>query len=209
VLAGIVVGVVAGHPVSWIAGAFSGMGAAAWGVIRESPPPHVENWQTGAEGERKTARALRGLDSSRWLVVHDVPCERGNYDHVLVGATGVFLLDTKYPQGQAHIRNNALWVRRLEDPEADAPCAWPRGSALGAAAGLSGELQRRTGERVWVEAVVVLWCPFDQGVFVDGPCTFVHGSKLRGWLEGQPDRLSDSRAGELSKAIGELATQHT
>ena len=116
------------------------------------------------------------------------------------------LLESRASEGRAYIRDEALWVRRLEDPDSDAPCGWPRGRVPGAAAGLSRELQQRAGGAVWVEPVVVLWCPFDEGVFFDSPCTFIHGSKLRQWLENRPERLSGPRVSQLATAVGELAT---
>src|SRR5437868_4847034 len=48
-------------------------------------------WMWGAIGERQTADALNGLDDS-WRCEHDIPRARGNWDHVLVGPPGVFLL---------------------------------------------------------------------------------------------------------------------
>jgi len=48
-----------------------------------------------AEGEKATAKALRGLVKSGWTLLNDVDWGRGNIDHVLVGPAGVFLLETK------------------------------------------------------------------------------------------------------------------
>jgi hypothetical protein len=38
------------------------LGAGVWIAVRGSPPAYIENWQQGAEGERKTEKALRRLD---------------------------------------------------------------------------------------------------------------------------------------------------
>ena len=51
-------------------------------------------WAWGAAGERDTAATLDALDET-WACIHDVPRERGNWDHILVGPPGVLLLDTK------------------------------------------------------------------------------------------------------------------
>jgi Nuclease-related domain len=68
-----------------------GVGATAWIWLRESPPGYIETWQTGAEGERKTEKALRRLETSGWTVVHDIDAGRGNYDHIAVSGAGVFV----------------------------------------------------------------------------------------------------------------------
>jgi len=185
------------HLLTWAAGVVFGLGLGAWIVLRESPPAYVENWRTGAEGERRTAPTLRRLDPSRWVIAHDIQTAHGNYDHVLAGNAGVFLLDTKYPQGDAYFRGDDLWLRRRDDPDAHAPYPWPRGSALAGAARLSEELRERTGQPVWVHAVVVLWCPFEQSIHEGGRCVVLHGTKLVDWLDSRPDVLDQPRLDAL------------
>ncbi len=50
-------------------------------------------------GERLTAEHLRPLQQDGYRVFHDVPAEAGkhgfNLDHVVVGTTGVFVVETK------------------------------------------------------------------------------------------------------------------
>ena len=64
-------------------------------------------WQAGADGEMETARRLRELteppswqfsDVGTWHVLHGVPVgERGSdIDHVLIGVSGVFTINTKH-----------------------------------------------------------------------------------------------------------------
>jgi Nuclease-related domain len=201
-LAGVLV---EGHVVAWMAGVVFGVGTGAWIAMRESPPAYVENWRTGAEGERKTARALRNLDCSHWLVTHDLQNGRRNYDHILVGAPGVILLETKYPRGAIEMRSGQAFLSRGLDPEADKPCPWLRSSALAGAASLHDELRRRTGHRLWVEAVVVLWCEFAEGVYEEEKCSFVHGTRLPEWLSGRRDVLDEQTVRELRTYIESLA----
>jgi hypothetical protein len=51
-------------------------------------------WSWGAAGERWTADELGRLNSD-WRVYHDLPDGTGNWDHVAVGPTGVFTIDSK------------------------------------------------------------------------------------------------------------------
>jgi hypothetical protein len=55
-------------------------------------------WWLGAEGERETAKEIEKLEAN-WHCEHDLEHERGNWDHVLVGPPGVFLLDSKSLSG--------------------------------------------------------------------------------------------------------------
>jgi hypothetical protein len=46
-------------------------------AILESPPAYIENWRTGSEGERRTARALAPLRRRGYILLHDVPASTG------------------------------------------------------------------------------------------------------------------------------------
>jgi hypothetical protein len=205
----IVVGLVGlaidGHLAAWSAGVAFGLGAGAFVVLRDLPPAYVETWQIGGAGERKTEQALKSLASPTWLVVHDVECARGNYDHIVVGRAGVFLLETKNLRGIVHMVDGEPHLRRRSDPEADRSCAWIRSSALAGAASLKEEIQRRTGRRLWVQAVVVLWSEFEEGLDEQERCVFVHGSSLNKWISAQPDTWDQTQADQLVAAVQAIA----
>jgi hypothetical protein len=199
--------IVAGHWAAWIAGMVFGVGAGAIIAVRESPPGYIENWQVGAEGERKTEKALQALERPPWLVVHDVEHPRGNYDHIVVGPAGVFLLDSKNLLGVVYMRDGQPYLRRRLDPDADARCGWVRSGALSGAAGLYKELRRRGCRPPWVHAVVVLWSDFEEGVHEDGSCVLVHGSRLCQWISERPATLDQATTDELVKGVQAIATQ--
>lgn len=204
IVVGVAGGVVAADGWAWAAGASFGLGVGAWMVLRESPPAYIENWQTGAEGEQKTARALRSLGNG-WLVVHDVDSGYGNYDHVLIGPAGVFLLDSKNPVADAHIRDGELWLRRRHDTDADWPERRPRRDAFAGAARLHDQLAGLAGACPWVNAVTVLWCPFPAGIHEADRYTIAHGTQLVAWLEALPVTLSSEAARTLADAARRLA----
>ena len=196
-----------GHAAAWIAGVVFGFGTGVLMTMRESPPSYIENRRIGAEGERKTEKVLKKLERSRWLVVHDVACARGNYDHIVVGPGGVFLADTKNLQGIVYMRDGEPHLRRRSDPEADKSCGWIRSGALAGAASLHGELQRRAGRAPWLQAVVVLWSEFDEGLHEDERCVFVHGSRLGEWIISRPDTLDQATKEELGTEIQAMAAE--
>lgn len=71
----------------------------------------AELWERGAEGERRTAEALAALPAHEWTVFHDVPWPgraRANIDHVAVGPTGVFVIDSKHWSGAVTVRDGVL-----------------------------------------------------------------------------------------------------
>ena len=117
-IAGVVVLIVERQLLSWFAGMIFGVLVGVWLLLRDSPPRYVEQWQDGAEGERKTAKALRSLERRGWTVVHDIQQRYGNYDHIAVGPNGVYLLDSKNLQGIVEIKNGMPHLNRRHDPEA-------------------------------------------------------------------------------------------
>ncbi|WP_433418814.1 nuclease-related domain-containing protein [Microtetraspora malaysiensis] len=66
----------------------------------------VRTWRRGALGERRTARRLRLLASLGYTVLHDrrLPHGRANVDHLVIGGTGVFVIDSKQWQGDRPAR---------------------------------------------------------------------------------------------------------
>ena len=52
-------------------------------------------YQLGFQGERYVAEELNLLIADGFQVFHDVPFEKFNIDHVLVGSRGVFVVETK------------------------------------------------------------------------------------------------------------------
>jgi len=205
IAAGLAVLFLDGHDLSWCAGAFAGVFVGAWIAFRETPPSYVENWHDGAEGERKTEKALEPLARSGWRIVHDVQARYGNYDHIAVGPAGVFLLETKNLGGIVELRDGVPHLRRRLDPEADTRLDRIRPRALAAAAHLKEDIERRTGHRTWVQAVVVFWSEFPDGLVDDGRCIFVHGPRLHALMQGRPNRLSQTHAEEIAAAIACIA----
>jgi hypothetical protein len=122
VIAGIVLGLV-GAPV-YRTLAFLGWSvaaSAAYWTIDElwSIPSGVRAWRAGADGEDRTARALAELEAEGYVVLHDrrKPGSNANIDHVIVGPTGVFVVETKSYSGPLTVDGNEVYVggRRRTD----------------------------------------------------------------------------------------------
>jgi hypothetical protein len=72
--------------------------------LRFRPSEQTRTWQRGAHGERHTARQLRRLHRDGYVVFHDlaVPDSPANVDHLVIGPTGVFVIDSKQWTGSVH-----------------------------------------------------------------------------------------------------------
>ncbi|HEX8085267.1 MAG TPA: nuclease-related domain-containing protein [Solirubrobacteraceae bacterium] len=189
---------------SWSLGLAAGGLVGIWVWLRDSPAPHIENWRTGRDAERRTARALAGLARDGWAIAHDVASARGNVDHVLVGPAGVFLVDTKQLGGVTTIRGDLVRVEPPDNPRATYEPPNLSRSVRRAAAALSRELERLANERVWVQPVVVFWNDFPAGAVDAERVVFLAGDRAASWLEQQPRRLTPASLEALKRAVAAL-----
>lgn len=91
----------------WVAVAAIAAMAAWWA----RPDPDPDRWRRGAEGETATAVVLARL-SRRWVVLHDlaVPGSLANIDHLVIGPTGVWVIDTKATRALLRVRRGGVWA---------------------------------------------------------------------------------------------------
>ncbi|MEH3067588.1 MAG: nuclease-related domain-containing protein [Aeromicrobium erythreum] len=71
----------------------------------------AEKWEKGAEGEARTAEVLATGLGPGWTVLHDVRWpgrQRANVDHVAVGPTGIFVIDSKNWSGRITLVDGVL-----------------------------------------------------------------------------------------------------
>ena len=173
-------------------------------LLADSPPHRIERWRQGAEGERATGKALRPLIRNGWAVVHDVQHRGGNFDHVLVGPAGVFLLETKNLRGNVAVKRGVLSVRWPEAPDDGYDNEHLARRARASAATLSGLLQGE-GIRIWVQPVVVLWGRFDQASIQSESVAWVAGKALTRVLRARPTALSAGDIGRVTAILGSAA----
>jgi hypothetical protein len=81
-------------------------------------------WERGADGERATAAQLDRLSPRRWTVWHDlrVPGSCANIDHLVVGRSGVWVIDSKTTR--AAVRAHWWGVRFGDRPLDTAAVRW-------------------------------------------------------------------------------------
>jgi Nuclease-related domain len=77
------------------------VGAVGW-RLRYRASGEASAWRKGARGERRTARRLRRLARRGYVAFHDLamPGSRANIDHLLLGPSGVFVIDSKQYTGR-------------------------------------------------------------------------------------------------------------
>ncbi|MGY1714072.1 NERD domain-containing protein [Geodermatophilus sp. SYSU D01106] len=186
----------------WFGGVVLGLGLALFVIAWKSPPQHIEKWGVGAEGGRRTARALRSLLRSGWHVVHDLAWPgAGNVDHVVVGPGGVFVFDSKAWSGVVSVDDAGATITPRDNPDAARTERGQRGRQARAGTAVARALASRSSVTVpQPEPVVVVWASFPQRVASAGGVTYVEGDHLADWLLSRPKRLHRDQVAQLAAA---------
>jgi hypothetical protein len=95
--------------------------------LRFRPSSQARAWQRGAAGERHTARLLDRLSRDGYQVFHDLamPGSCANVDHLVVGPSGVFVIDSKQWTGQVYQGADGLvWHNHYRLDRALATIRW-------------------------------------------------------------------------------------
>jgi hypothetical protein len=76
-------------------------------------PATTTAWARGAEGERMVGGRLDSLESAGVVSLHDrrIPGSKANIDHIAVGPSGVFVIDTKRYRGEVAMRPTGTFWR--------------------------------------------------------------------------------------------------
>lgn len=192
------------HPAVYVAFA-AGAALVMAAVLFDSPPAHIERWRQGAEGERRTARALRRLVRNGWTLINDVDTGHGNIDHILIGPPGVFMLESKNLHGDLSVRSGVLTVQWHEDPDDGYENARIARHARGCAAQARGMLGEH-GLAQWVQPVVVLWGTFAQRSISSDGVAWVQGHHLAKVLEARPAKLSAQEVARAANVAAALSS---
>ena len=105
----------------WVITATGGYGWGPWlflmmvgiGLLKTfTEPAHVVAWAIGAKGERVTEAALDRLPVG-FIQLHDrrIPGSRANIDHIVIGPTGVFVVESKRMRGKLRVRGDTVIIR--------------------------------------------------------------------------------------------------
>jgi hypothetical protein len=104
-----------------------GVAALAGWPLRFRPSEQARAWQRSAHGEQQTARLLNRLHQDGYVVLHDLamPDSPANVDHLVIGPSGLFVIDSKQWTGQVHQSPDGLvWHNHYRLDRALATIRW-------------------------------------------------------------------------------------
>lgn len=207
---GLLVLVIDGHGLSWLAGVIAGGAGGVWFALLRGRGGAaggdrvVQRTAAAARAERRTEAAVKPLESSGWCFLHDVRGRDARYDHIAVGPGGVILLQSIDPQGTVTISAGEPFVERRREPDAEPEVTRLRPRVLADATAFRDDVQRTAGRRLWVQTIVVFWSEFPAGCVADGRCFYIHGSRLADWMARRPHQLTPAEAEDVFAAVTRL-----
>jgi hypothetical protein len=76
-------------------------------------PQSTKAWAKGSEGERKLAAHLLRTVGDSAVMLHDrrIPGSRANIDHLVVAASGIWIIDAKSYKGKVEQRDVGKWLK--------------------------------------------------------------------------------------------------
>jgi hypothetical protein len=190
-------------------------GVTAWMFRRlDASEAQDKNDHLGARGERVVADALDDLKRDGYRVFHDVPPESetgglANFDHVVIGPAGVFVVETKTRSKSESKKDNKIVVtadgRLLVNGIEPDRCPLKQAKALRAA--MKAMLERETALRnIFVRGVVIFpeWTIEDRAYRnAGGDIWTLHHRAFNKWLRNGREavRLSESDIALLASRI--------
>ena len=114
--------------------------------------PRLRRLRLGERGERSVGEILDLIRAKGFVAVHDLPGDGFNVDHVVVGPTGVYVIETKTRSGSGtieyHASDELVFGGKISD---NRPLSQARSNAYAVHAHLKEHLR----EYFWVKPVVV------------------------------------------------------
>lgn len=150
--------------------------------------------RNGIRGEERVAGFLSELEPDGYRVLHDVDLERKNADHVLVGPTGVYVIETKDWTGRFYQTRGRLMFN-------DRPAKEVVGQVTSVALAVRARLEE-AGIDVWVQAVIASTKAKVSGSPIRlGHVTAIDAAELPAFVR---DRQSSIDAGTAERAVAAI-----
>ena len=154
---------------------------------------HVRNLKKGRDGERDVAEILDDLKRHGAQVLHDIPGEKGNVDHVVICTRGIFVVETK-----AWSKPDNVWEMDFDGEQIHiatrTPDAAPIVQCKAESASIKALLRESTSKTFPVRGVVVFldWFVNRQPSARGSAIWVLNPQELAGWVRREPEILSDA-----------------
>jgi Nuclease-related domain len=149
----------------------------------------------GAIGEEMVGRVLADLEAAGYESLHGLDRSRGDIDHVVIGPTGVTVIETKAWRGRIYLgRSGHLMNSGFDKHRVIRRCERTAGEIHGVLA--------KAGVRTWVDSCVVLTAsPLPKGPMKLGVIDVLTLDALPGFIEGRCHPLTPQEISAAREAL--------
>lgn len=154
----------------------------------------VESYFKGARGEERVAGLLETLPDS-WHVFHDLEAGAHHVDHVVVGLTGIYSIETKNWHGRVSVEGGEIVVDGALADRAPLLQAVREADAV-------KNLLKKAG---WNGDVAPVLCfasdNFAAGTASEGRVTIVNASTVVSWIRERPVAMASGEVARLAQLM--------
>ncbi|MCG2828462.1 nuclease-related domain-containing protein [Methanothermobacter sp. K4] len=163
------------------------------------------DWRKGHEGELIITNCLRRLPEG-YHILNDIqlPGAYGNMDHVVVGPTGVYMIETKSYSGNYIVKGDRWFLNdELRKEEVQSPSIQAKGNA----AALKEFLESRDIYVSWVNAVVAFLSESCTIMEEDEHCRILKPCQVPEHIMGSRLMLGESKVKRIVDALRKHASE--
>ena len=157
--------------------------------------PQIRNLHLGERGERRVAEILDRLRSKGFVAFHELPNNGLNVDHVVVGPSGIYAIETKTRSGSGTINYGSecelVFGGRIKDSR-------PLRQAQNSARAVHRQLKEDLDQAYWVKPVLVFCGNWHvQQVAGDFVVDVITADQLENYFERQQPELTSKEIAQI------------
>ncbi|QZA33268.1 nuclease-related domain-containing protein [Hydrogenibacillus sp. N12] len=168
------------------------------GNEKDNPDKMIDRALQGAEGEQRVEKILSSLPDT-YVVFHDLPCPAGNIDHIVVGPTGIFVIETKSHRGEITVSSDGNLLRDGRPLEKNVVSQVWRQTMW-----LKETLESRLGHSVFIHPFLVFVNGFVRVYRPVQGVTVLPGKWLVETITKKPSRLTEQQVSEIEQSLRAL-----
>lgn len=154
----------------------------------------VESYFKGARGEERVAALLDTLPDS-WHVFHDFAAGGHHVDHVLVGATGIYAVETKNWRGRVTLDKNEILL------DGNLPDRSPLTQTVRQADAVKAALKEAAPDCEVTPVLCLASDTFADRLHVAGRTTVLNAEELVLWILGRQNALASNEVERLAQLM--------
>lgn len=180
------------------------IGIITWTALRmRKSLIDIRNMRQGRDGERIAGEALEKLRAHGYEVFHDLVAGNFNIDHVIVGRSGIYAVETKTlskrggAEEKAETNGESVSIKGVPLPDNPVP------QAKGNARWVADYLQSTTAMRFPVTPVILLpgWYVTSRATPSELLLLNEHENSLKAWIVDQAETLSKADQALISSRL--------